>query len=56
MPVSFRFIAKKQLGGIPLFGWAMRAGRFIFIDRQNAVGGAPEHRGGGAPDRRGSRW
>jgi 1-acyl-sn-glycerol-3-phosphate acyltransferase len=35
IPVGFRFIAKKQLGAIPLFGWAMRAGRFIFIDRQN---------------------
>ncbi len=35
VPVSLRFIAKKQLGQIPLFGWAMRAGRFIFIDRQN---------------------
>jgi 1-acyl-sn-glycerol-3-phosphate acyltransferase len=37
VPVPLRFIAKKQLGGIPLFGWAMRAGRFIFIDRQNAA-------------------
>ncbi len=37
LPVSFRFIAKKQLSYIPLFGWAMGAGRFIFIDRQNAV-------------------
>jgi 1-acyl-sn-glycerol-3-phosphate acyltransferase len=37
VPVPLRFIAKKQLGSIPLFGWAMRAGRFIFIDRQNAV-------------------
>jgi 1-acyl-sn-glycerol-3-phosphate acyltransferase len=36
-PVSFRFIAKKQLARIPLFGWAMWAGRFIFIDRQNAA-------------------
>jgi 1-acyl-sn-glycerol-3-phosphate acyltransferase len=36
VPVPLRFIAKKQLGQIPLFGWAMRAGRFIFIDRQNA--------------------
>ena len=35
VPIQFRFIAKKQLGAIPLFGWAMRAGRFIFIDRQN---------------------
>jgi 1-acyl-sn-glycerol-3-phosphate acyltransferase len=37
VPVPLRFIAKKQLGQIPLFGWAMRAGRFIFIDRQNAA-------------------
>jgi 1-acyl-sn-glycerol-3-phosphate acyltransferase len=37
LPVSFRFIAKKSLGNIPLFGWAMRAGKFIFIDRKNAV-------------------
>jgi 1-acyl-sn-glycerol-3-phosphate acyltransferase len=35
VPVPLRFIAKKQLGVIPLFGWAMHAGRFIFIDRQN---------------------
>lgn len=37
IPRRLRMIAKKQLGRIPLFGWAMRAGRFIFIDRQNAV-------------------
>ncbi|HZL20808.1 MAG TPA: lysophospholipid acyltransferase family protein [Polyangia bacterium] len=37
MPVPVRFIAKKQLGQIPVFGWAMRAGRFVFIDRQNAA-------------------
>ena len=37
VPASFRFIAKKQLSFIPLFGWAMRAGRFIFIDRQNPL-------------------
>jgi 1-acyl-sn-glycerol-3-phosphate acyltransferase len=37
LPPKFRFIAKKQLGFIPLFGWAMRAGRFIFIDRQNPL-------------------
>jgi 1-acyl-sn-glycerol-3-phosphate acyltransferase len=37
IPASFRFIAKKQLSRIPLFGWAMSAGRFIFIDRQNAL-------------------
>ncbi len=37
VPVPFRFIAKKQLSWIPIFGWAMAAGRMIFIDRQNAV-------------------
>ena len=37
IPAPFRFIAKKQLAQIPLFGWAMAAGRFIFIDRQNAA-------------------
>ena len=37
VPLPFRFIAKKQLSFIPLFGWAMGAGRFIFIDRQNAL-------------------
>jgi 1-acyl-sn-glycerol-3-phosphate acyltransferase len=37
IPASFRFIAKKQLARIPLFGWAMAAGRFIFIDRQNTA-------------------
>ena len=37
LPVKVRFIAKKQLGQIPLFGWAMAAGRFIFIDRQNPL-------------------
>lgn len=37
VPLLFRFIAKKQLGQIPLFGWAMQAGRFILIDRKNAL-------------------
>jgi 1-acyl-sn-glycerol-3-phosphate acyltransferase len=37
LPVKIRFIAKKQLGSIPIFGWAMAAGRFIFIDRQNPL-------------------
>lgn len=37
LPTKVRFIAKKQLGRIPLFGWAMAAGRFIFIDRQNPL-------------------
>jgi 1-acyl-sn-glycerol-3-phosphate acyltransferase len=36
VPRRLRFIAKKQLGRIPLFGWVMHAGRFIFIDRGNS--------------------
>lgn len=37
IPRRLRMIAKKQLACIPLFGWAMSAGRFIFIDRKNPV-------------------
>lgn len=37
LPIPVRMIAKKQLAQIPLFGWAMWAGRFIFIDRHNAI-------------------
>jgi 1-acyl-sn-glycerol-3-phosphate acyltransferase len=37
LPMNIRFVAKKQLGQIPLFGWAMAAGRFIFIDRKNPI-------------------
>lgn len=35
LPVPVRMIAKIQLGRVPFLGWAMRAGRFIFIDRKN---------------------
>lgn len=35
IPRRIRMIAKKQLARIPLFGWVMWAGRFIFIDRKN---------------------
>jgi 1-acyl-sn-glycerol-3-phosphate acyltransferase len=37
VPRRVRLIAKKQLGRIPLLGWVMWAGRFIFIDRGNGV-------------------
>ncbi len=37
LPVPVRMIAKKQLAAIPVLGWALWAGRFIIIDRQNAV-------------------
>ena len=35
IPRPIRFIAKKQLARIPFLGWAMSAGRFIFIDCSN---------------------
>lgn len=35
LPVRVRMIAKKQLGSIWFFGWALRAGKFVFIDRQD---------------------
>lgn len=35
LPVRVRMIAKKQLASVPFLGWAMRAGRFFFVDRQN---------------------
>src|SRR3954453_8910005 len=37
LPVRVRMIAKKQLASIPIFGWAMWCGRFIFVDRANAA-------------------
>jgi 1-acyl-sn-glycerol-3-phosphate acyltransferase len=37
LPIPPRMLAKKQLAAIPLLGWAMWAGRFIFIDRGNAA-------------------
>lgn len=37
IPHRVRMIAKKELARIPFLGWVMWAGRFIFIDRQNAV-------------------
>jgi 1-acyl-sn-glycerol-3-phosphate acyltransferase len=35
LPTSTRFVAKKSLFRIPIFGWAIRAGGFIPIDRAN---------------------
>ncbi len=35
VPVQFRWIAKKELFTIPVFGQAMRAAGYIEIDRQN---------------------
>lgn len=33
LPVSFRFVAKRELTWIPIFGWALVLGRHVIIDR-----------------------
>jgi 1-acyl-sn-glycerol-3-phosphate acyltransferase len=35
LPVSFKFIAKRELFQIPVFGWAIRKAGYISIDREN---------------------
>lgn len=35
LPVQTRFLAKRSLFRIPLFGWAIALGGFVNIDRQN---------------------
>jgi len=35
MGIRIRFLAKKSLRLIPVFGWYLWAGRYIFIDRSN---------------------
>ena len=36
LPLSFKWIAKRQLFRIPVFGWAIRKAGYISIDRENA--------------------
>jgi 1-acyl-sn-glycerol-3-phosphate acyltransferase len=35
IPQTLRFIGKSSLAKIPIFGWAAKLGRMIFIDRSN---------------------
>ncbi|MBP1748085.1 MAG: 1-acyl-sn-glycerol-3-phosphate acyltransferase [Deltaproteobacteria bacterium] len=35
LPVSFKWIAKRQLFAIPLFGWALKKAGYVSIDREN---------------------
>jgi 1-acyl-sn-glycerol-3-phosphate acyltransferase len=35
MPIMFKFVAKRELFRIPLFGWAMKKAGYISIDRAN---------------------
>jgi 1-acyl-sn-glycerol-3-phosphate acyltransferase len=35
LPIPFKFIAKRELFRIPVFGWAIRKAGYISIDRQN---------------------
>jgi 1-acyl-sn-glycerol-3-phosphate acyltransferase len=42
LPRNCRFVAKQELSRIPIFGWALRAAGFVFIDRadrQRAIAG-----------------
>ena len=39
-PEPLRFIAKQELGKIPLFGWAARRMGHVFIDRRDSHGAA----------------
>lgn len=39
LPVKVRFIAKKELFRIPIFGWAMSLSGHISIDRESPIGG-----------------
>jgi 1-acyl-sn-glycerol-3-phosphate acyltransferase len=38
VPHTLRFVAKKSLSRIPVFGWATKLGRMIFIDRADSAG------------------
>ncbi len=35
LPPTTRFVAKQELRRVPVLGWAMAAGGFIFVDRSN---------------------
>ncbi|HDP80447.1 MAG TPA: 1-acyl-sn-glycerol-3-phosphate acyltransferase [Spirochaetes bacterium] len=38
LPHVLRFVAKRSLARIPVFGWAIKLGRMIFIDRGDSAG------------------
>ncbi|HDP81275.1 MAG TPA: 1-acyl-sn-glycerol-3-phosphate acyltransferase, partial [Spirochaetes bacterium] len=38
MPHTLRFVAKKSLARVPVFGWAFKLARMIFIDRGDSAG------------------
>jgi 1-acyl-sn-glycerol-3-phosphate acyltransferase len=38
MPKPFRFVAKRELGGVPVFGPAWRAAGHVSVDRSDRVG------------------
>ncbi len=38
LPHTLRFVAKKSLARVPVFGWAFRLARMIFIDRGDGAG------------------
>lgn len=52
LPVSIRFIAKRELARIPIFAQAMRAAGHVFIDRGDRRGSVEAMRAAGARMRR----
>jgi len=36
LPVDFKFVVKKELMAVPLWGYAMKKANYIFIDRENS--------------------
>ena len=48
VPASVRFVAKKELGLIPIFSLAMRAAGHVFIDRNDRRGATESMRRAGA--------
>ena len=47
VPASVRFVAKRELGRIPIFSLAMRAAGHVFIDRHDRRGAAEAMRAAG---------
>ena len=48
-PGQLRMMAKRSLFQIPIFGWALRAGGFVPVDRADRSTAAPDLRLGGRP-------
>ncbi len=54
LPISFRFVAKKELTRIPLFGWGIAAAGHVIIDRGDNARAVASLRAAGERVRRGT--